>query len=231
VTTESAGALFKEITRLERGAARNEINLLGWRPALANSQHRQDAMAALIARSVTPVIACKSGCWYCCYYRVEARAEEVLQIAAYVSKTFSSSKLASLQQQVARHAESLSAMSHQEQLQANLKCPLLADGVCSVYELRPARCRTFHATDVNGCRQSWQEPENLAIPGTLIPELYQAGEAHLDGFRAAMTDAGYDSSVYELNAALSLALADNTPKRRFEKHKRAFVGLSVPRDN
>jgi len=227
MTTESAQALFTEISRLEHGAAAREIKTLGWRSALAASQQRQEALSGLIARSVTPVIACKSGCWYCCYYRVEAHAEELLKIAEYLLKTLSADQLTGLQQQVAQNVETLRAMSHKQQLQANLPCPLLTDGVCTVYELRPARCRTFHATDVRGCRQSWEEPENLAIPGSLIPELYQAGEAHLEGFRKAMAAAGYDGSVYELNAALQFALSDSTPKRRFDKRKRAFVGLAV----
>jgi hypothetical protein len=43
--------------------------------------------------------------------------------------------------------------------------------------------------------------------------------------RQALADADYDTNAYELNAAMAMALADSTPKRRFEKHKKAFVGM------
>jgi Fe-S-cluster containining protein len=224
LTTSNDQALFTEITRSENAIAVTEIRTQGWRPALSASQRRQDAMAGLIVKSVSSGIACKAGCWYCCYYKVEAHAEEVLQIADHINKTFSSEQLDGLRKQIAENVDTLGGLSEKEQLQANLKCPLLQDGNCSVYEVRPARCRTFHATDVSGCRQSWEEPHNLAIAHTLIPELFHFGDAHLSGFRKAMADSGYDTAVYELNAALDMALSDTTPRRRFDKQKKTFVG-------
>jgi hypothetical protein len=91
--------------------------------------------------------------------------------------------------------------------------------------VRPSRCKTFHAKDVEGCKKSYEDPNDLSIPSSFIPELLHAGEAHLKGFRQALADADYDTNAYELNAAMAMALADSTPKRRFEKHKKAFVGL------
>lgn len=217
-------ALFSEITLRERSLVATELKTASWPPVIATSQRRQDAMAKLIASSASPGIACQSGCWYCCYYKVEARAEEVLQIADYVSKKFNAQRLQRLKDDVASNAATLRGRSDQDQLKANLKCPLLEEGRCSVYQVRPARCRTFNATDVSGCKQSWQEPDNLTISNTLIPALYLAGEAHLKGFRQAMADTGYDTTVYELNSALHTALADSTARRRFDKRKRAFVG-------
>lgn len=225
MTVTNDQGLFAEITRRENALAVKELRTEGWRSALAGSQHRFNAMAKLIASSASPGLACKTGCSYCCYYRVEARPEEILQMIAYITKTFSTDQLQTLRAQVDDNVATLSGKSPQEQAQANLPCPLLRDGACSVYEVRPARCRTFHATDVTGCRQSWEEPQNLTIKNSFIPELYHFGEAHLSGFRRAMTDAGYDSRAYELNAALRSALTDATPRRRFDKHKRAFVGV------
>lgn len=218
--------LFAEITRREHAIAVAEIKTLGWKPALVASQKRQEAMAGLIASSASPGVACQAGCWYCCYYKVDVRAEEVLLIADYVRVKFSPDRLKQLKDDVAANAQTMRGLSDTEQLQANLKCVFLTDGKCSVYDVRPSHCKIFHARDLAGCKKSYEEPTNLNIPNSFIPELFHAGEAHLKGFRQAVSDSDYDCSVYELNSALEKALADSTPGRRYAKRKKAFVGIT-----
>ncbi|MDO9475345.1 MAG: YkgJ family cysteine cluster protein [Pseudohongiella sp.] len=217
---------FTEITRREHAITLADIKSHGWKPALTASQQRQDAIANLIVSSVSGGIACQAGCWYCCYFKVDVHAEEVFQIVDYVRAKFSPARVARLQQELAANTTTLQALSTHGRLTANLKCAFLDNGQCSIYEVRPARCKTFHAKDVEGCKKSYEDPNDLSIPSSFIPELSHAGEAHLKGFRQALADAGYDTNAYELNAAMALALADSTPKRRFEKHKKAFVGLT-----
>jgi len=221
--TNNPQPLFTEITQREHALSRADLKSHGWKPALAASQKRQDAMAGLIASTLTPPLACKVGCSYCCHYKVGARAEEVFQIVDYVRTKFSAPRVQRLQEDAARNAATLRSKTNEEQLAANLPCPLLDNGLCSVYPVRPANCRTFHATDVAGCKQSFEEPENLTISPSLVPGLQHTGAAHLKGLRQAFADAGYDGSTYELNAALAAVLSDGTPKRRFEKGKKAFV--------
>ena len=222
-TPTNPQSLFTQITQREHALSRAELKSQGWKPALAASQKRQDAMAGLIASTLTPPLACKAGCSYCCHYKVGARAEEVFQIVDYVRTRFSAPRLQRLQEDVARNAATMRGQTSEEQVAANLPCPLLDNGQCSVYAVRPASCRKFHATDVAGCKQSFDEPDNLVIPHSMVPGLLHTGDAHLKGLRQAFADAGYDGSIYELNAALAAALSDGTPKRRFEKHKKAFV--------
>ncbi len=198
--------LFEDITRREHALTSADLKTLGWQQALSASQQRQDHMARLITSTASAGIACKSGCWYCCYFMVEVRSEEALQIVNFVRENFSPERARRLQHDVAVNANALRDLPREEQLTANRKCAFLDDGKCSIYAVRPARCRTFHAKDVSGCKQAWDEPKNLEIPSTLVPELLYTGEAHLKGYRQAFTDAGYDNGVYEMNAALEKAL-------------------------
>jgi hypothetical protein len=94
-----------------------------------------------------------------------------------------------------------------------------------VYEARPQSCRNYHATSVAGCRQSYEEPENLDIDPDFAPGVYQRGHAHVEAVSAAMREAGYDVKVYELNCALDAALADAAARQRFEAGLEPFAGL------
>lgn len=195
--------LFDQITRQEHALTSADLNTLGWQQALSASQQRQDQMAGLIASSVSPGIACQAGCWYCCHFMVEVRSEEALQIVDYVRANFASERASQVKEKIVENADALRGKTREQQMTANRQCAFLDGGKCSIYEVRPARCRTFHARDVAGCKQAYEEPANLKIPNTLVPELLHTGEAHLKGLRQAFTDAGYDDGIYEMNAALA----------------------------
>jgi Fe-S-cluster containining protein len=118
-----------------------------------------------------------------------------------------------------------------ERMRRNVKCPFLSAGRCSIYEARPQTCRNYHATDVAGCQQSYEDPDNLDIDPEFAPLVYQAGGAHVDAFTRAMREEGYDTNVYEMNCALDTALSEPDARERFE-HKRApfkkLAGDDVP---
>jgi Fe-S-cluster containining protein len=193
----------------------------GWRSALERSRRRLDAEAeaAIDASSVKP--ACKEGCWYCCYYRVTVHPEEAFAIVEYVRAHFDQNRGQRVREDVAANAKALRRMSHQEQLVANLKCPFLDDGRCSIYPVRPTRCRNFHAIDVDGCRRSYEEP-NVEVPNSFVDGLRNTTESVSEGYGEALRRAGFDTSVAEMNAALAACLTAATPRERFERKKRAF---------
>jgi hypothetical protein len=92
--------------------------------------------------------------------------------------------------------------------------------------VRPQTCRNYHATNVAGCQQSFDDPENLDIDPDFAPWVYQAGGAHVDAFSTAVRDAGYDVDAYEFNGALEAALSDPAARARFESGAAPFIGLS-----
>jgi len=113
-----------------------------------------------------------------------------------------------------------------ERVTRNVRCPFLNEGRCTIYAARPQSCRNYHATNMAGCQQSYEEPENLDIDPDFAPGVYQAGGAHVEAVRNAMDDAGYDVSVYELNCALDAALSELGARERFESRLKPFTGLS-----
>ncbi len=95
------------------------------------------------------------------------------------------------------------------------KCPFLREGRCAFTPLAPQSCRNYHATNVAGCQQSYEEPDNLDIDPDFAPYVYQAGGAHVEAFSNAMSEAGYDVNAYELNGALDAALSRPCDARAF----------------
>jgi Fe-S-cluster containining protein len=214
---------IRGVLEQEHALARDEIRDLGVLRALESSQRRHDARIA--AAPDVGALACRAGCTWCCYFTVDVRAAEVFRILDFVEQSFTPAEKARIYAEVRANSAALGKLGEGERVTRNVKCPFLNEGRCTVYETRPQSCRNYHAMDVAGCRQSYEEPENLDIDPDFAPGVYQAGGAHVEAFCGAMREAGYDVNAYELNCAFEAALADPLARERFESGLKPFAGL------
>ena len=216
--------LIRDILEQEHARSGDEIRALGVLRALENSQQRHDARIAAAPDFST--LACRAGCTWCCYFTVDVRVAEVFSILDFVEQSFTPEDKARVFAEVHANSVALRKLGEDERVTRNLKCPFLNEGRCTVYAARPQSCRNYHATDVAGCQQSYEEPENLDIDPDFAPGVYQAGGAHVEAVSAAMCDAGYDVNAYELNCALDAALSEPGARARFKSRLKPFIGLS-----
>jgi len=216
-------ALVRDILKKERERALDEIRDLGMLRALESSQPRHEA--AIAAAPDFGALACRAGCTWCCYFTVDVRAVEVFSILRFVEESFTPEEKVRVHAQVRANSSALQGVGESERVTRNLKCPFLSEGRCTVYPVRPQTCRNYHATNAAGCRQSYEEPENLEIDPEFAPGVYAAGSAHVEAFSAAMGGAGYDVHAYELNGALDAALSDPGARGRFEAGLKPFADL------
>jgi Fe-S-cluster containining protein len=215
---------IRDILEREHARARDEIRDLGVLRALESSQHRHDARIA--AAPDVGTLACRAGCAWCCHFTVDVRAAEVFRILDFVEQSFTPEEKARVYAEVRTNSVELRKLGEGERVTRNVKCPFLNEGRCTIYETRPQSCRNYHATNVAGCRQSYEEPENLDIDPDFAPGVYQAGGAHVEAVSTAMRDAGYDVNAYELNCALDAALSEPGAREHFESGLKPFTGLS-----
>jgi Fe-S-cluster containining protein len=217
-------ASIRELTAHEYDSTRADIASMGVYEALGRSQERHDARLA--AAPDAPTLACKAGCFWCCYYSVDVRPVEIFRILAYVAREISDEERRRIASEAQANSALLSRLDEEERARRNIKCPFLAAGRCTIYAVRPQTCRNYHATNAAGCQLSYEQPDNLDIDPDFAPFVYQWGRAHVDAFSKALTDAGFDTWAYELNAALAAAMNDPEGKRRvFEAGQRVFPEL------
>ena len=216
--------LIRAILERERAQASDEIRTLGVFPALESSQQRHDGRIA--AAPDVGTLACREGCTWCCHFTVDVRAVEVFRILDFVEQSFTPEEKARVYAEVRVNSQALSKLSEDARVTRNVKCPFLNEGRCTIYAARPQSCRNYHATNVAGCQQSYEEPGNLDIDPDFAPGVWQVGQAHVEAFSSGMSEAGYDVNAYELNCALDAALADPGARQRFESRLEPFTGLT-----
>lgn len=220
---------FQAARNSEYVIAVDQIRASGWRSALRASHARLDAGQSREAASSPEKPACQRGCWFCCYLKIGVRPQEAFAIVEHVRDHFAAPEAREIRAAVAANARIMRQASRADQLTATLKCAFLRDGACSIYEVRPARCRAFHAVNVRGCQDSYEHPDDLSILTSFVPAMFTASEAQRAGFDAALRDGGFDSATYEMNTALDECLTDTRPLQRFERRKPAFA-RAVPGD-
>jgi Fe-S-cluster containining protein len=216
--------LVRAILAEEREHARAELATDGVLRALKHSQRRHDARLASAPDAGT--LDCRAGCAWCCHFSVDVRAVEVFAILDFVERTFTAGEKSRVRAEVRTNSTALAGLDEIERMTRNVKCPFLQTGSCTIYPVRPQTCRNYHATDVAGCRQSFEDPEDLDIDPDFAPGVYQAGGAHVEAFGNAMREAGYDVNAYELNAAFEAAWSDPAARGRFDSRLPPFTHLS-----
>lgn len=218
-------SLVQSIISDEQARARAEIAQLGPVGALEKSQQRHDSRLSQAADAGT--LACKAGCFWCCYFSVDVRPVEVVRILDFMQTSLEPAQQQRIVAEIATNSATIAPLDAAQRMQRNIKCPFLSVGHCTIYSARPQTCRNYHATDAAGCEKSFNEPANEDIDPEFAPLVYQAGGAHVDAFSKAMGDAGFDVDVYELNTAMAAALAQPiTTRERFAAKSSLFADIA-----
>ena len=122
-------------------------------------------IAKSIDESATP-LACKKGCSYCCYYKVEAKPVEIFEIVRFAKSKFQPLEIHEILKQAKENVEEAKELSYEQHMATNQKFPFLIGSSCSVYEVRPAKCRNFHAP-ADDCElalfSSWYMPVKIDL--------------------------------------------------------------------
>jgi len=216
--------LVRGILAEESAQARAEIEQLGPIAAYERSRSRHDER--LSAAPDAHTLACKNGCYWCCYFTVDVRAVEVFSILDFMERELSPEQQTRVRREIEANSALLRGLSETQRMRRNVKCPFLAEGRCTIYQARPQTCRNYHATDAAGCRASYEHPENVDIDPEFAPLIYQTGGAHVDAFCSSLQQLGYDTKAYELSSALAAALDDPQTRARFAAKQLPFATLT-----
>lgn len=131
-------------------------------------------------------IECKKGCAYCCHQPVFALDYEIQFLNTFIKKNFNEKEQIKIQTQANLNRQKLSGLQDSEILNSKLPCPLLKNGVCSVYVSRPIACRIYLSSDVNTCVKFFRNPENQSSFPALLDFPMRAGRMMNEGFKSAL---------------------------------------------
>jgi Fe-S-cluster containining protein len=166
---------------------------------------------------------CERGCAYCCHLRVEIRPHEAFVLAHHIQTKFTAAQREQALASIEENLKRISPLTAEQHIRAGIPCALLIDGVCSVYEGRPATCRKYYSVSVDTCRAAFQDT-SAPLRGPIEDDNVRlAGNAVALGYAKGVEEAGHDATQYELHFALHSALTNPKSEKRYRDGKKAFV--------
>lgn len=155
---------------------------------------------------------CKAGCSHCCTLRVAAVPPEIFLIARHL-KQLPAEMQSELIERLKVHAEAARGVLTEEHC---IPCPLLADGRCTVYAIRPAMCRKYLSLDVEECKK----PDACAAEDR---EMDVKSSALIFGTSQAYSRAKLSYQNHELGQALLVALTEPAAEDRWYRGEQVFA--------
>ncbi len=192
--------------------------------AVVTFHRRLDAIIEASVQAHAVSIACRSGCSYCCYLRVQLQPYEAFALAAWVRRHFAPERLEALRARLRANVARSAELGAEARKRTNLGCALLdANGACSAYDARPGQCRKFHSTRLATCEASYADPADDTIGSPEHAAVGHNAAVIIAQAVNAAREAGLDADAYDLNAALLEALENPKAERRWRDGKKAFV--------
>jgi Fe-S-cluster containining protein len=197
-------ALFKDA--FEQACKRLDDPRLDDRAALQLITRARDQMLDEAAESAAKLgkAECRAGCASCCHPMVMATPFEALSIARHLLETRTPAEIDGIKERLRQIGEVPLDMTLRAK--AKLPCALLANGRCSIYEVRPSVCRITLSRSRAACDACFESA------GGSVPSIVQPGKI------AAVVQTGIDyalitrrnlsTELVEFSRALMIALDD-----------------------
>ena len=168
-----------------------------------------DEALAIVQDEYHPRLHCKEGCHYCCCKPgVLVSIPELLRLLARIQSTFSAAEVCELRGRAERYRSLLGERNFNDLVNESIPCPLLVDGRCSVYDVRPLVCRGYNSTDVDACRKAHAD-RTARVP--IFAMLKDVTDGATVGAAQALETAGINDALVDLGTALQLALSRGEP--------------------
>ena len=152
--------------------------------------------------------ACAEGCSACCHLHVVAHPMEVLAAADFLCQIKTSEELAEIQQRIVGHLEQTNDLDAEARRSIRPACPLLNDGRCEIYPVRPVSCRGWNSLDRSVCDADLADPSLKVATPVNLGQYVLAGRV-TEGLAAASHSQRLESRPIDFVRGLQIALKDS----------------------
>lgn len=195
--------------------------------AAAVDAYLEAAVGELVRHNPPPTpLACRSGCDHCCHNLITTTPLQVFAIARRLEATLDPASRADLRRRLDTTLAAQAATGWTAWALGRPRCPLLRDGGCAAYAVRPFGCRGWSSLGAGACAADLTRKSGpaVAIPFSL-PQA-KIATAIQDGIRAGLVELGLEAGPVELAAGLKVALGVPNAATRWLAGEAIFAATS-----
>lgn len=204
------GDVYKR-TRAGITAAKSALDDAGRRAALAALHAENAGLVGTLTDeflasdpagpSIRSRIACAKGCSHCCHANVEVTIVEAIAVAERVATD------QALSDAILATAPKVDGMPPWMRYDLRIPCPLLRDGACSIYDVRPRVCRAHVSYHVALCEEVLTSGNSRGLAPMVTfgwPRTVSKAIGH--GITGALAHERVQSSTVEMSVAVETIL-------------------------
>lgn len=194
----------------------------------SNASGFAEEMSKRLLHPMSPKIACKDSCSWCCYQQVRVSAPEVFRIAEYVQSSMDETSQRELLSRLKQLDAITRGLSVQGRARIPKPCAFLVENRCSIYEARPMSCAEFTAYDVQVCKRGKRvgfKANGVIHEKARMLAYYSVQQGLVNGTAAAFPAS--DDSWLELTAATVIALESSQAEAEWIAGKAVFVAAKL----
>jgi Fe-S-cluster containining protein len=177
--------------------------------------------------------ACREGCAWCCRgVRVDVNPPEAIAIAEYFKHVCAPEDYSAIRTYIAEAAERSRKLSIDDRHAQQIPCVFLDQetNVCTIYHIRPMRCRGHCSYDANACEQACTDTDpSLTVPVSFVRQ--SLAGAFTTGQNLGIRDANCDANGYELTNAVHVAISEPNAGERWARGETLFEAARIPSDD
>jgi Fe-S-cluster containining protein len=194
---EFARSMFTESVR-SRGRAQGTLTSIR-----QVAQEVDDRISA--NQNGKPPAACAKGCSHCCNSVVQATLAEVQMASGHVQSEFNSEEKQALDQRLYTYERAVAPNFGVDLAKVRTPCPMLVDGLCTIYPARPLKCRGMNSVSASECEQEKLHPERPTFPPRVPGQMQLAWDA-MGGIIQGLAQTGPDAGLLDFGRAMRIAL-------------------------
>lgn len=200
----------------------------GLHAVIENASGFAEAMTQKFRHPDTPPVACKEGCYWCCYQSVPVTAPEAFRITRFLATEQPEDGQTDVVDRLHKLDKKTRGRTPKARANMRVSCAFLKDGRCVIYSVRPLACAEFTSFNVQACKRGQRVGFK---PDSVIHEkarmiVYRAVQQGLaDGLRRALPKA--DTSSLELTAAVVCALDSPDAEASWIAGAKIFAGAHL----
>ena len=154
-------------------------------------------------------IACKQGCTYCCHLLFFTDALTVFRVADQLQRNCSAEDVEALKTRLALFIDNEYGVTQVPRP----ACPVLLDGLCMAYDVRPLVCRAQNSMQVSECEEKYHGTREMVVAHDIPLRIWAVIS---DGIAAGLAEAGLaGNESLEFVTALRIVLESPTAMERW----------------
>ncbi len=199
-----------ELAVFRAGPEAERLDSIG---SMARARHADLEAAVDAAFSASPdgeetrrAIACRKGCYFCCHVHVQATIPDAILVASAIRDGTVEDFSPAIRDTAAR----IAGLDADQRYRQAIPCPMLKEGACGIYAVRPTACRAYLATDARQCEASLDQARAGGTPAAVESLAYpqQLSAAINGGVLEGCGEAGLQNCAVELTEAVDLILRE-----------------------